>query len=91
MSKSTSVGSMVRRSEFEDFMFAAKHMWVCSVFRRSVKKTVFEKRVPESCGVGAGLWDGTWGETGVAMEADIGAGTGARTGAGAGAGAEAKM
>ena len=61
------------------------------MFRRSVKKTVFEKRGPDSCDVGAGLRDGTWGETGVMMGAGAGAGTGAGTGAGAGAAAEAEM
>lgn len=58
------------------------------MFRRSVKKTVFEKRGPDSCDVGAGLRDGTWGETGVMMGAGAGAGAVAETGAGAGAGAE---
>lgn len=57
------------------------------MFRRSVKKTVFEKRGPDSCDVGAGLRNGTWGETGFIM----GAGAGAGTGAGAEAGAEAEM
>lgn len=57
------------------------------MFRRSVKNTVFENRGPESCGVGAGIRDGTWGETGVIM----GAGTGAGTGAVVGAVAEVKL
>lgn len=61
------------------------------MFRRSVKKTVLEKRGPDSRDVGAGLRDGTWGETGVMTGAGAGAGTGARTGAGAGAGAEVEI
>ena len=61
------------------------------MFRRSVKKTVFEKRGPDSCDMGAGRRDGTWGETGVVMGAGGGAGAGAETGAGAGAGAEVEM
>lgn len=61
------------------------------MFRRSVKKTVFEKKGPDTCDMGAGLRDGTWGETGVVMADGGGAGAEAETGAGAGAGTGVEM